>query len=206
MRELQIAYNHLQEAELDTISALVNSIEAKDHYTRGHSEHVQEVSVAIARKLKLDEATVLAIARSAILHDIGKLGISDAILAKDGPLTDEEWEILKSHPKRTQEILAPLKFLAKETRIASLHHERHDGKGYLTGAKGNKIPLETRIIAIADAFDAMDSDRPYRRRLTRDAIISELKKGRDLQHSAPIVDALLSLLEEQPHLWHRDKR
>ena len=202
--KLNTAYDALQTSQINTITALVNSVEARDPYTRGHSVRVQKMAVALARKLELDEDRVLCVDRSAVLHDVGKLGISDTILNKKAPLTSEEWEILKHHPETTYEILSPLTFLARERDIALYHHERHDGKGYVGRLKGQEIPLESAIIAIADSFDAMNSDRPYRNRLPEEAILDELEKSRQTQHPAHIVDAFTRLLKEQQEFWNRE--
>jgi HD-GYP domain-containing protein (c-di-GMP phosphodiesterase class II) len=200
-KDLRTAHFELEAAQVDTIAALVNSVEAKDAYTHGHSERVQRTSVALARKLKLNEDVVQLISRSAVLHDIGKLGVADSILHKDGPLTAGEWTVLKEHPGKTRLILSAVKSLSRETQIAAMHHERYDGNGYLSGARGDQIPLETTIIAIADSFDAMNSDRPYRKALARDQIVAELKKSRNQQYPAAVVDAFLGLIEEEPGLW-----
>lgn len=191
----------LEDSHVGTIAALVKTVEAKDTYTRGHSERVQRVSVATARRLGLSTEDVEVVSRAAILHDIGKLGIEDAILHKQAPLTQMELGVLRDHPQRTSEILASLGFLEKESRVASLHHERYDGKGYGFQLKGKEIPIEARIIAAADAFDAMNSDRPYRTRLAREDILSELRKSSGSQHSPEVIEALLLLLDEQPSLW-----
>ncbi len=194
-------HKELDDAQVAMIKTLVETIEAKDPYTHGHSMRVTRVAEELARRLGWDESAIKTVSRSAILHDIGKLGISDSILHKVGKLTDEEWKIIRDHPQKTSEILAPLKFLEKEVYIARFHHERCDGEGYSAGLCGKDIPLESSIIAVADAFDAMNSDRPYRKRMPREKIISELEKGKGIQHPALMVDTLIELLREKPDLW-----
>ena len=122
---------------------------------------------------------------------------------KKEKLTDEEWNVIKSHPDKGEEILKSLKFLSIERDIILSHHERYDGKGYPRGIKGSQIRLEALILALADAFDAMNSARSYRQPLSREAIVSELERSRDTQHSAKILDAFLGLLKKRPDLWEK---
>ncbi len=200
---LQRAYEQLKQSEIDTIASLIKTEEEKDVDTKGHSERVAKISLAIAEKLGLDGTAKNAIFRAGILHDIGKIGVNDAILNKVEKLTDAEWDVIKTHPRKAVEILEPLKFLARERNIILSHHERHDGKGYPEGLKGEEICLESRIMAVADAFDAMNSRRAYREALPREKILSELKSARDTQLSARIVDIFLALIENDPDLWKR---
>ena len=146
----------------------------------------------------------MIIERAGILHDIGKLGITDDILKKPGKLNDEEWEIMKRHSQKSVEILKPLEFLFREKEIILHHHERYDGRGYPDGIKGEQIPLGARIMAVADTFDAMNSERPYRKSLPKDAIISELKRVSGSQLDSSVVTTFLNLLEKNPNLWERD--
>ena len=193
----------LRDMQTGVLAALVQAVEAKDIYTRGHSEQVRRLSVELAKKMKLDEDRVQVIGRAAVLHDLGKIETPDALLHKTTPLSNEEWEILRLHPSRTASILSSLEFLQEETRIAAFHHERCDGSGYSVGLKADAIPIESSIIAISDAFDAMNSNRPYRSRLPREKILEELTKGRDVQHPSAVVDAFIGLLKEKPELWIR---
>lgn len=201
--DLRQTHEQLKQAEIDTIASLVKTVEAKDIYTRGHSERVTAVSLAIAEEMRLSEQEKKIIARAGILHDIGKIGIVDAILLKKDKLTDEEWQVIKSHPEKAIKILNPLRFLHVENSVILSHHERYDGKGYPQGLKGEAIPQAALILAVADAFDAMNSERPYRKPLRKDEIMAELIKGRGSQHSPRAVDALLSVLDNQPNLWQR---
>lgn len=195
------AKTQLEHAEIDTITTLVLTEEAKDPYVRGHSKRVTRCALEIAEALGFSENERKVIGRAGILHDIGKIGISDAILHKPDKLNDEEWAVIKKHPHRALEILEPLKFLTKEKEAICHHHERFDGKGYPDGLKGEEIPLEARILSVADSFDAMNSERPYRKPLPEDVVISELKKGSGSQLDPKIVAIFLDLLKNKPSLW-----
>lgn len=203
-KALMNAQEELERAEIDTISVLILTEEAKDPYVRGHSKRVAQYSLAIAKGLGLPKERQKIIERSGILHDLGKLGIADTILKKPGKLNDEEWKIMKEHPRRAIEILKPLKFLSADREIILHHHERYDGGGYPDGLKGEAIPFESRIIAVADTFDAMNSERPYRKSLPKDVIISELKENFGIQLDSSVVTIFLSLLEKNPRLWEKD--
>ena len=198
------AQEQLERDEIDTIATLILSLEAKDAYTRGHSKRVARSSVAIAREMGFSEERKRIIERAGILHDLGKLGVMDNILKKVGKLSDEELKVVKKHPQRSVEILKPLRFLSREKGIIPHHHERYDGGGYLDGLKAEEIPLEARILAVADAFDAMNSERSYRKPLPKDVIISELKKASGSQLDSSVVTVFLNLLEKNPRLWERD--
>lgn len=202
-KNLQKTNEQLKASEIDTIASLIKAEEEKDGYTRGHSDRVTKISLAIAHEMELEEEKKKLIERAGILHDIGKIGICDAILLKKEKLTDEEWGVIKSHPDKADKILEPLKFLPKERDIILSHHERYDGKGYPRGLKGNQICIEALILAVADAFDAMNSARSYRQPLSKESIISELEKSRGTQHSAEVVDVFLKLLKKRPDLWER---
>lgn len=200
-KDLRDAHEQLKRAEIDTIASLVKAEEEKDLYTCGHSGRVTEISLAIAEEMNLDEEAKKIIWRAGILHDIGKIGISDAILNKKERLTEEEWKVIKSHSEKGYKILEPLKFLEFERDVILSHHERCDGAGYPDGRREAQIRREALIIAVADAFDAMNSKRAYREPLSRATIISELTVSRGTQHSKEIVDVLLRLLEKNPRLW-----
>lgn len=199
--ELREAHEQLQAAEIDTIASLIKAEEAKDVYTRGHSERVTKLALAIAEEMGLSEEEKRLIGRAGLLHDIGKIGISDAVLNKKEKLTDEEWQLIKSHSENGVKILEPLKFLEIERRIILAHHERYDGKGYPQGIRGEDIRRESLILAVADAFDAMNSKRSYRDSLTPEAILAELNRCKGAQHSTEVVDAFLHVLKKKPELW-----
>ncbi len=198
------AQEQLKQAQINTIATLILTEEAKDPYVRGHSHMVEKYCTLIGKKMNLPEDEQKILERAAILHDIGKLGIVDSILNKPGKLSDEEWKIMKEHPRTALKILEPLKFLEKEKDIIVHHHEKYSGGGYPDDLKGEQIPLGARIMAVADTFDAMNSKRSYRKPLPRDVIITELKKVSGVQLDPKPVNAFLELLEEDPSLWVRD--
>jgi len=202
-KELQKTNEQLKASEIDTIASLIKAEEEKDGYTRGHSDRVTKIALAIAEEMNLDEEKKKLIERAGILHDIGKIGICDSVLCKMEKLTDAEWSIIKSHPDKGDKILEPLKFLHTERDVILSHHERYDGKGYPRGLKGDQIRIESLILSVADAFDAMNSARSYRQPLSKEVIISELEKSRGTQHSAEVVDSFLKVLKKIPELWER---
>jgi putative nucleotidyltransferase with HDIG domain len=181
-------YADLQKSYFDTIRALVNAIEAKDKYTRGHSERVTCYSLEIGKRLNLSAKQMEALQHAAILHDIGKIGTDLGILHKNGMLTNDEFEVIKEHPVVGSQIIEPISFLNNVKRIVTEHHERYDGKGYPHGKKGEELSLEARIIAITDAYDAMTSDRPYRKAFTLDEAMGELRKKSGTQFDPKIVE------------------
>jgi HD-GYP domain-containing protein (c-di-GMP phosphodiesterase class II) len=152
----------LQELFWDLVGAIVAMLDARNPYTRGHSERVTDFAVAIAREMGLSEEHCERIRLSGLLHDIGKVGIPDAILLKEGRLTDVEFAMMKQHPEIGYRILAPIKQMRPYLDGVRYHHERLSGRGYPLGLKGEEIPLDARILAVADVFDALTSDRPYR--------------------------------------------
>ncbi len=194
-------HQQLKLDHINTIAALIKTVEAKDEYTSGHSERVTEIATSIARSMELGEEKVNVIFRAALLHDIGKIGLSDAILHKKERLNSVEWEVIKAHPLKAMLIIEPLKFLDEEKKIILHHHERFDGKGYPSGLKGEEIPLGSAIIAIADTFDAMNSNRSYRSTLNKDFILSELKKGAGTQFSPRVTEVFLKVLKDNPSIW-----
>ena len=193
--ELLIAQEELKEAHLATMKALIVSEEARDPYLAGHSRRVTECAMAMVDKMNMSDLKKKHMEYAGYLHDIGKIGISDAILHKPGKLDKEEWEIIKKHPVVGVDILAPLKFLPEEKVIIRHHHERYDGGGYPDGLKGKDIPLGSRILAVADSFDAMNSKRSYRPPLAKEEIISELKTSRGTQLDPEIVDLFLGIIK-----------
>jgi len=197
------AQRKLEEAEIDTITSLILMEEAKDPYVHGHSGRVAKFSVAMGDALNYSQDTKEIIRRAALLHDMGKLIISDDVLLKPEKLNDEEWEVIKQHPQKAVDILEPLRFLHLEKKIILHHHERVDGLGYPKGLKDQEIPLESRIIAIADSFDAMNSARIYREPCTKEFILTELRKVAGTQLDADLITVFLRLLEENPWFWER---
>lgn len=183
---------------LSIIYALAATVDAKDHYTYGHSRKVSDYSVAMAETLGLPQDRIATIRAASLLHDIGKVGIPDSILSKQGPLTDEEWEPVKVHPKLGVEILRHIIDLVNCLPAILHHHERYDGKGYPSGLKGDNIPLEGRILAVADAYDAMTSPRPYREQLSSQQALNELKRCAGTQFDPELVDVFCKLIESTP--------
>jgi len=187
-------YTKMRKVYLDTIRALAAAIDAKDPYTKGHSERVAETSVALAQELNLSDKDIENIEYTALLHDIGKIGIADSILGKESSLTSQEFDKIKEHTVMGAKIIEPVDFLKNSYKAIYHHHEKYNGKGYPDGLKEKDIPLLARIIAVADAYDAMGSDRPYRKKLNKDKILNELKDQAGKQFDPEIVKALLSIL------------
>jgi len=188
-------YKHMQDTYLGTIQTLARAIDAKDPYTKGHSDRVTKYAVKIAREMNLSESAIRNIEYSALIHDIGKIGIQESILTKKGGLSETEYEIVKMHPLIGESIITPVKFLNGIAPLILYHHERFDGKGYLEGLRGEAIPLGARIISVADAFDAMTSDRPYRKALTRKKAREELEKESGKRFDPQVIEAFLRLLD-----------
>ncbi len=190
-------YEDLEASYLSAVRALANSIDAKDAYTMGHSERVAKYSVEIGQKLKLTEEESKNLYIGALLHDIGKIGISEAIINKTDKLTNEEYQQIKTHPSRGALIIEPAKFLKEKVPLIKYHHERYDGKGYPEGLKGEEIPLMARIICCADSFDAMTSKRAYRDTMPLDYAKNEMTRCSGTQFDPEIVKAFLEVLEDE---------
>jgi energy-coupling factor transport system substrate-specific component len=193
-RELELAHQQVEMGN-ETILTIASTVDARDENTSQHSRRVSEYSVLIARRLGFSEQECDELRRCALLHDIGKIGIPDRVLNKPARLTDEEYEIMKSHVVKGAEILKSFTLLPHVEEGALYHHERYDGKGYVHGLKGDEIPINARIIGIADAFDAMTANRVYRKKLDLDFVIGELKRCRGTQFDPKLVDILLELIE-----------
>ncbi|HEX5018503.1 MAG TPA: HD-GYP domain-containing protein [Actinomycetes bacterium] len=187
-----------REAYESTIRALVQAVETKDHYTRGHSERVSRASVMIARLLGMRDDRVEALRYAGILHDVGKLGVPTRVLQKTGPLSDMEFDAIKRHPRNGTEMVRGIAFLEEAYNGIMHHHERLDGRGYPLGLAGKDIPEFARIIAVADAFDSMTSTRSYRGARDVPAALAELQKCAGTQFDGVMVDALVSALEQEP--------
>jgi diguanylate cyclase (GGDEF)-like protein len=183
---------------LSIIYALAATVDAKDHHTYGHSKKVSDYAVALAEALHLPEDKIATIRAASLLHDIGKVGIPDSILSKEGALTDEEWEPVRAHPQLGVEILRHVIDLVNCLPAILHHHERYDGKGYPSGLKGENIPVEARILSIADAYDAMTSPRPYREQLTSQEALDELKRCAGTQFDPEFVDVFCKIIESTP--------
>lgn len=190
-------YTKMRKVYLDTIRALAAAIDAKDPYTKGHSERVAEMSVALAQELNLPGREIENIEYTALLHDIGKIGIADKILGKNSSLTDKEFDKIKEHTIMGAKIIEPVDFLKNSYEAIYHHHERYNGYGYPDGIKEKDIPLSARIIAVADAYDAMGSDRPYRKKLSKDKILKELRDQSGKQFDPEVIKAFISILKRK---------
>ncbi|MBM7582759.1 putative nucleotidyltransferase with HDIG domain [Caldicoprobacter guelmensis] len=190
-------YLESQKRYYQIIQTLTAAIEAKDKYTEGHSKRVEMYAEKIARKLKLPPSKIEAIKVAALLHDIGKIGIEDSILRKPHSLSLEEWEKIKQHPDIGVKILEDVDFLDDVKNLIKNHHERYDGNGYPQGSKGEEIPIEAYIIAAADAYDALTSDRPYRKAFTPQEALEIIRQNKGTQFHPVVVDALISVVQEK---------
>lgn len=193
-------YHRERAAHQATIRALVQAVDIKDGYTRGHSERVGLASMMIARELGMDDARVEVLRFAGILHDVGKLGVPTRLLRKDGPLTPEERRVIELHPEYGHEMVRGIGFLGEARAAVLHHHERLDGSGYPYGLLGAQIPESARVVAVADAFDAMTSTRSYRRARPVPAALAELKRCAGAQFDPAMVTALLDALSR--HGWH----
>lgn len=186
-------YQAQQDLFLGTIQAMTAAIDAKDRYTRGHSERVAYLASAIARAAGVDEERALRVHIAGLVHDVGKIGVPESVLTKRGRLTDEEFAAIKLHPSVGHTILRGIPLLADVTPAVLHHHERIDGRGYPHGLAGDAIPLYARIIAVADTFDAMSSDRSYRPAMPRDRVLAEMSRSAGSQLDASLVERFLTL-------------
>ena len=182
-------------AHLGTIATLALAMESRDPYTYGHSSRVAEVALRIAKKLGWPKNELKTIKIAGMLHDIGKFGVREDILRKTGPLTDEEYDHIRQHPFIGTSILSPVRLLSDTIPYIYYHHEHIDGKGYLH-KRGSEIPLGARILAVADAYDAMTTDRPYRKALSREKTLKIFKEESGRQFDKKIVDILLEITDD----------
>jgi putative methionine-R-sulfoxide reductase with GAF domain len=187
----------IEHTYFETIMALALAVEAKEPHTAGHSKRVGYYSVKIGEMLGLDDETLKMLKHGGLLHDIGKIGIKDDILMKPSALTPEEWRVMQQHSVIGEAILKPVRSLTKVSELVRCHHEWYDGSGYPSGIKGEAIPLGARILTVADAYDAMATDRPYRRRLSLDEAKAELRRGAGKQFDPKVIDAFLKVLSEK---------
>lgn len=201
-KDLQLELEKKHRLFLHTTIALAAAIDAKDHYTHGHTSRVTALSLEIAKRLmqdkkhNLDDKFLEHLHIASLLHDIGKIGIPESILNKNGPLNDEESSRIKEHPMIGATILNPIKELEDAILGVKYHHEKYDGSGYPEGIKGNQIPLIASIISVADTFDAMTTDRPYRRGLSKDEAMSEINRVSGKQLDPEIVSVFSKLYQE----------
>ena len=192
-REIEISYKKLDDSYKCTVLALSNAVDARDPYTAGHSMRVSKISLLISEELKMTDEDSRILEYAALFHDIGKIGIPDDILNKKGKLTDHEYTLIKNHPEIGVSILGGIAFLLNALPVIKHHHERFDGKGYPSGLKSEEIPLCARIIAIADTYDAMTSDRPYRRGFNHDTAVQEILENKGAQFDGMLVDVFMKI-------------
>jgi HD-GYP domain-containing protein (c-di-GMP phosphodiesterase class II) len=190
-------YENLKDAFIATVHTLAETIEKRDPYTGGHTKRVMQYSLAIGRASGLSDDEMRRLELAAVLHDIGKIGVRDSVLLKNGRLTDEEFEEIKKHTIYGEEILNHIKHFKNAIAGVKYHHERYDGRGYPDGVKGEDIDITARIIAIADTFDAMTTDRPYRKGLSLETAFEELKRCSGTQFDPELVNAFLNAFENK---------
>ena len=195
-REVEKKTAQIESLSIHLVQTLAEAIDAKDNYTNGHSTRVAAYAKEIARRYGYSPERQEEIYMMGLLHDVGKIGIPDQIINKPGRLTDEEFAMIKEHPAKGAKILSAVTEMPKLVTGARWHHERYDGRGYPDGLKGDDIPEEARIIAVADAYDAMTSNRSYRTIISRDRVISELNRGMGTQFDERFARIMLQMIEE----------
>ncbi len=193
--ELELTLKSLQETYIATMKSLALVIEAKDATTRGHLDRTQEYGMALARRIDPSIATT-ELGYGFFLHDIGKVGIPEPILCKEGPLDLAEWEVMRTHPIVGAQIVQPIAFLSGTVDLIRHHHERFDGGGYPDRLRAEEIPLAARIFTVADAFDAMTSDRPYRGAITIDRALVEIERHAGSQFDPEVVDVFVEMIHD----------
>ncbi len=192
-----LLYSNTKTQFIETVGALMNAIDARDMYTEGHSRRVAEISHEIAKELKFNDFKIEQLNIAAMLHDVGKIGISDNILNKPDKLTEEEYNIIKEHPSIGIKIIKEIKNIDYVHNIVEHHHERYDGKGYPHGLKGDELPISVYVVQLADAVDAMCSDRPYRKGLPKEIIKAEIAKYSGTQFHPEVAEAYLNILNRE---------
>lgn len=195
--ENKMLYESLYNSILDTLSSLITAIDRRDSYTKGHCERVAEMCLQLGQRISISDYENSVIRIVSPIHDLGKIGIADEILLKPGSLTNEEYEMMKGHSAMGEEIMKRFEILAEEATIIRHHHERFDGRGYPDRLASTSIPLCSRIIAVCDAYDAMTSNRPYRKALSRAEASKEIKNGLGKQFDPEAAEAFISILEDE---------
>jgi PAS domain S-box-containing protein/putative nucleotidyltransferase with HDIG domain len=194
-KELQDAHNNLQEAYERTIEGWVRALDLRDRETEGHTQRVTELTLKVARSLGFNAEELSHIRRGALLHDMGKMAIPDEILQKPGPLNETEWEKMRQHPIHAYNMLSPISYLHPALEIPFCHHERWDGSGYPRGLKGEEIPKVARLFAIVDVWDALCSDRPYRKKMPREEVITYLREKAGQLFDPKLVEIFLKVVQ-----------
>jgi len=198
--ELEGVLRHVQETYLATMKTLAQVVEAKDRTTRGHLDRAHSLGVELARRIDPELAERPEVGYGFFLHDIGKVGIPEDILCKNGALSDPEWSVMREHPTIGAQIVAPIQFLGDAVQVIRHHHERFDGTGYPSRMRGEEIPLAARVFAVADSYDAMTSDRPYRDAMPKERALEEISAGSGSQFDPGVVEVFLDLAREEPAL------
>jgi len=196
-REAEDAYRTLQGSYTRMVRTLAETCEAKDAYTRGHLDRTYQYASMLTARVAPEYAERAEIGFGYLLHDIGKVGIPEAILNKPGPLTEEEWAVMRTHPIIGEEIVKPLQFLGDAVKVVRSHHERWDGGGYPEGLRGEETFLPARVFTLADAFDAMTTDRPYRKALPIDVVLEEIDGNAGTQFDPDLAAAWIAIVEER---------
>jgi putative nucleotidyltransferase with HDIG domain len=194
--DLQRVLEELNESYISTMETLAQMVEAKDSDTRRHLERTSELALALARMIDPDLAQRPHVVQGFLLHDIGKLGVPEEILTKPGPLGPSEWALMRRHPLLGARIVSPIRFLGDAVDVIRDHHEKFDGSGYPRGLRGHEIPLSARIFSVADAFDAMTSDRPYRSAIPSEEAIEEIVRCSGAHFDPEVVEPFLILAED----------
>jgi putative two-component system response regulator len=196
-RKLQDAYHELREAYDETMEGWVHALDLRDHETEGHTRRVTDLTLQLARELGVGQEQLIHVRRGALLHDIGKIGVPDAILRKPGPLTEEEQQVMRQHPAHAYEMLQSIEFLQPALDIPYCHHERWDGEGFPQGLAGEDIPLAARIFAVVDVWDALSNDRPYRQAWPLDRVREHLRSLAGTHLDPRIVEVFLAMFGDE---------
>lgn len=210
---LRAQFQRLQQAETElrqanygltltydtTLEGWSRALDLRDKETEGHTRRVMELTIKLARRLNIKDEDLVHLRRGALLHDIGKLGVPDHILLKAGPLEKDEWEIMRQHPMHAYHLLYPISYLRSALAIPYSHHEHWDGNGYPEGLKGEEIPLAARVFAVVDVWDALISDRPYRKAWSYQKAFRYIRKKAGIQFDPAVVDAFMLLMEDEEY-------
>jgi HD-GYP domain-containing protein (c-di-GMP phosphodiesterase class II) len=197
---LQRSNTEITSAYDATIEGWSRALDLRDHETEGHTKRVVKLTIKLAKQIKIPNKDLIHLRRGAALHDIGKMGIPDRILHKPGPLTEEEWNIMRQHPRYAYDLLSPIDYLRPAMEIPCNHHERWDGSGYPSGLKGEEIPLPARLFAVVDVYDALMSDRPYRSAWSKQAALDYIREVEGTLFDPTITTPFLKLIEENGHI------
>ena len=193
---MQRANDELSQAYDSTIEGWSHALDLRDKETEGHTQRVTKMTLELARAMGLNDNELVHFRRGALLHDIGKMGVPDGILLKPGVLTEDEWKIMRQHPQLAYEMLAPIMYLKLALDIPYCHHEKWDGTGYPRGLKGEQIPLAARIFAIADVYDALTSDRPYRVAWSKEKTLGHIRSLAGSHFDPQVVEVFLHFMEQ----------